>query len=83
MVEAITKVGYNPGEDVMLGLDVAAIEMYNKETKKYVLAGEGTEIIAANKGALYEDWSNNFPIRTIEVGFDDEDWDGRKLLTEK
>lgn len=81
IVEAITKAGYKPGEDVMLGLDVAATEMYNKETKKYVLAGEGKELTAAEMVALYEDWSNNFPIITIEDGLDEEDWDGWKLLT--
>ncbi|MCP3262748.1 phosphopyruvate hydratase [Clostridioides difficile] len=83
IVEAITKAGYKPGEDVMLGLDVAATEMYNKETKKYVLAEEGKELTAAEMVALYEDWSNNFPIITIEDGLDEEDWDGWKLLTEK
>ncbi|MDI2786178.1 phosphopyruvate hydratase [Clostridioides difficile] len=83
IVEAITKAGYKPGEDVMLGLDVAATEMYNKETKKYVLAGEGKELTAAEMVALYEDWSNNFPIITIEDGLDEEDWNGWKLLTEK
>ncbi|HBF7596908.1 TPA: phosphopyruvate hydratase [Clostridioides difficile] len=83
IVEAITKAGYKPGEDVMLGLDVAATEMYNKETKKYVLAGEGKELTAAEMVALYEDWSNNFPIITIEDGLDEEDWEGWKLLTEK
>ncbi|MCC0630134.1 MULTISPECIES: phosphopyruvate hydratase [unclassified Clostridioides] len=83
IVEAITKAGYKPGEDVMLGLDVAATEMYNKDTKKYVLAGEGKELTAAEMVALYEDWSNNFPIITIEDGLDEEDWDGWKLLTEK
>lgn len=83
IVEAITKAGYKPGEDVMLGLDVAATEMYNKETKKYVLAGEGKELTAAEMVALYEDWSNNFPIITIEDGLDEEDWDGWKLLTER
>ncbi|MGO0985812.1 phosphopyruvate hydratase [Clostridioides difficile] len=83
IVEAITKAGYKPGEDVMLGLDVAATEMYNKETKKYILAGEGKELTAAEMVALYEDWSNNFPIITIEDGLDEEDWDGWKLLTEK
>ncbi|PBF38690.1 phosphopyruvate hydratase [Clostridioides difficile] len=83
IVEAVTKAGYKPGEDVMLGLDVAATEMYNKETKKYVLAGEGKELTAAEMVALYEDWSNNFPIITIEDGLDEEDWDGWKLLTEK
>lgn len=67
----------------MLGLDVAATEMYNKETKKYVLAGEGKELTAAEMVDLYEDWSNNFPIITIEDGLDEEDWDGWKLLTKR
>ena len=33
IVEAIEKAGYKPGDDVRLGLDVAATEMYDKETK--------------------------------------------------
>ena len=83
IVDAIAKAGYEPGKDVMLGLDVAATEMYNKETKKYVLAGEGKELTAAEMVDLYEEWSNNFPIITIEDGLDEEDWDGWKLLTER
>ena len=83
IVDAISKAGYEPGKDVMLGLDVAATEMYNKETKKYVLAGEGKELTAAEMVDLYEEWSNNFPIITIEDGLDEEDWDGWKLLTER
>ena len=83
IVDAISKAGYEPGKDVMLGLDVAATEMYNKETQKYVLAGEGKELTAAEMVDLYEDWANNFPIITIEDGLDEEDWDGWKLLTER
>ena len=83
IVDAIVKAGYEPGKDVMLGLDVAATEMYNKETKKYVLAGEGKELTAEEMVALYEDWANNFPIITIEDGLDEEDWDGWKVLTER
>lgn len=83
IVEAISKAGYEPGKDVMLGLDVAASEMYNKETKKYVLAGEGKELTSEQMVELYEDWSNNFPIITIEDGLDEEDWDGWKVLTER
>ena len=83
IVEAIEKAGYKPGDDVRLGLDVAATEMYNKETKKYVLAGEGKELTSEEMVALYEDWANNFPIVTIEDGLDEEDWDGWKLLTER
>lgn len=83
IVEAISKAGYEPGKDVMLGLDVAASEMYNKETKKYVLAGEGKELTSEQMVELYEDWANNFPIITIEDGLDEEDWDGWKVLTER
>ena len=83
IVEAIEKAGYKPGDDVRLGLDVAATEMYNKETKKYVLAGEGRELTAEEMVNLYEDWANNFPIITIEDGLDEEDWDGWKLLTDR
>ena len=83
IVEAIEKAGYKPGDDIRLGLDVAATEMYNKETKKYVLAGEGKELTAAEMVDLYEDWANNFPIVTIEDGLDEEDWDGWKVLTER
>ena len=83
IVEAISKAGYGPGKDVMLGLDVAASEMYNKETKKYVLAGEGKELTSEQMVELYEDWANNFPIITIEDGLDEEDWDGWKVLTER
>ncbi|CEN80104.1 phosphopyruvate hydratase [Paraclostridium sordellii] len=83
IVEAIKKAGYEPGQDVMLGLDVAATEMYNKETKKYVLAGEGKELTSEQMVELYEDWANNFPIITIEDGLDEEDWDGWKVLTDR
>ena len=83
IVEAISKAGYEPGKDVMLGLDVAASEMYNEETKKYVLAGEGKELTAAEMVDLYEDWTTNFPIITIEDGLDEEDWDGWKVLTDR
>ena len=83
IVEAIEKAGYEPGKDVMLGLDVAASEMYNEETKKYVLAGEGKELTAAEMVDLYEDWTTNFPIITIEDGLDEEDWAGWKVLTER
>ena len=83
IVEAIEKAGYKPGDDIRLGLDVAATEMYNKETKKYVLAGEGKELTAAEMVDLYEDWTTNFPIITIEDGLDEEDWDGWKVLTER
>ena len=83
IVEAIEKAGYKPGEDVRLGLDVAATEMYDKETKLYDLKHEGKKLTAEQMVDLYEEWVNNFPIITIEDGLDEEDWDGWKVLTER
>ena len=83
IVEAIEKAGYEPGKDVMLGLDVAATEMYDKETKLYDLKHEGKKLTAEQMVDLYEEWVNNFPIVTIEDGLDEEDWDGWKVLTER
>ena len=83
IVEAISKAGYEPGKDVMLGLDVAATEMYDKETKLYDLKHEGKKLTAEEMVDLYEDWATNFPIITIEDGLDEEDWDGWKVLTER
>ena len=83
IVEAIEKAGYKPGDDVRLGLDVAATEMYDKETKLYDLKHEGKKLTAEEMVDLYEDWATNFPIITIEDGLDEEDWDGWKVLTER
>lgn len=83
IVEAIEKAGYKPGDDVKLGLDVAATEMYDKETKLYDLKHEGKKLTAEQIVDLYEEWVNNFPIVTIEDGLDEEDWDGWKVLTER
>ena len=83
IVEAIEKAGYEPGKDVMLGLDVAATEMYDKETKLYDLKHEGKKLTAEEMVDLYEDWATNFPIITIEDGLDEEDWDGWKVLTDR
>ena len=83
IVEAIEKAGYKPGDDVRLGLDVAATEMYDKETKLYDLKHEGKKLTAEEMVDLYEDWATNFPIITIEDGLDEEDWDGWKVLTDR
>ncbi len=83
IVEAIKKAGYKPGEDVFLALDVAATEMYNKETKIYTLAGEGKELTSAEMIDFYSNLVDKYPIISIEDGLDEEDWEGWKALTER
>ncbi|MGM0495075.1 MAG: phosphopyruvate hydratase, partial [Bacillota bacterium] len=40
IIEAIEKAGFKPGEDIVLAMDVAASEFYNKDKKVYELKGE-------------------------------------------
>lgn len=84
ILEAIKNAGYVAGKDVYLGMDVASSEFYNKETKKYVLAGEGgKEFTAAQLVDFYEELLSKYPILSIEDGLDENDWDGWKLLTDR
>ncbi|MEK3798496.1 phosphopyruvate hydratase [Peribacillus sp. FSL H8-0477] len=84
IIEAIKKAGYKPGEDVLLGMDVASSEFYNKETGKYDLAGEGKMGVTSEElVTFYEELVNEFPIISIEDGLDENDWEGHKLLTDR
>ena len=80
IIESIEKANYRPGEDVFLGLDVAASEMYS--SKKYNLSGESLLLNSEKLIKYYENLVENFPIISIEDGLDENDWTGWKLLTQ-
>ena len=84
IMEAIKKAGYVPGEQIFLGMDVAASEFYNKETKKYdlVKSGEGSKT-SEEMIAWFKQMTETYPIITIEDGLGEEDWEGWAKLTAK
>lgn len=83
IVKAIEKAGYKAGEDVVITLDVAASELYNKEFKKYVFEGE--DVIRSSEELVdyYEMLIAEFPIISIEDPMDEEDWEGWDLMTKR
>ncbi|MED1203789.1 phosphopyruvate hydratase [Heyndrickxia acidicola] len=83
IIEAIEKAGYKPGEEVMLAMDVASSELFNKEDKKYHLSGEGVVRTSEEMVEWYESLVEKYPIISIEDGLDENDWDGHKLLTQR
>ncbi len=83
IMTAIEKAGYKPGEDVLLAMDVAASEIYNKEKGIYTLAGDNTTKTSAEMVDWYEELANKYPLVSIEDGLDENDWDGFKLLTDR
>ena len=83
IVEAVEKAGYKLKEEIVIALDVAASELYNKEFKKYVFEGEDVIRSSEELVAYYEKLIEEFPIISIEDPMDEEDWDGWKLMTER
>jgi len=84
IMTAITNAGYTPGKDIMLSMDVASSEFYNKEKGVYVLAGEGgKELTSKQLVDFYEMLVNKYPIISIEDGHDENDWAGWKLMNDK
>ncbi|MBZ0254237.1 MAG: phosphopyruvate hydratase, partial [Candidatus Methylomirabilis sp.] len=81
---AIESAGYKPGEHVVLALDPAASEFFNKEKGRYVLKGEGgKELTSGEMVDYYAALCAKYPIWSIEDGHAEDDWAGFKLMTEK
>jgi enolase len=78
ILRAIEKAGYRPGEDIVLAIDGAVSSIY--EDGLYNLRTEGRKIEAEGLVAMYEDWVRRYPIRVIEDGLAEDDWDGWKRL---
>ncbi len=81
LVEAISKAGYIPGEQVSIAMDAAATEFY--EDGMYNLASENRKATREEMVDMYAAWVEKYPILSIEDGLSEDDWDGWKMLTER
>ncbi len=79
--EAVTKAGYALGKDVVLALDVAASELF--QDGKYNLASENRQLTGAEMVELYAKWVAEYPIASIEDGFDEDAWSEYQTLTQQ
>ncbi len=82
VLEAISKAGYKPGEDIFVALDPAASEFYDKEKKKYVFKkSDKSEHSSEQMARYWESWTKQYTIISLEDGLAEDDWDGWKFLT--
>lgn len=82
ILEAIEKSGYKAGENIMIALDPAASEFY--DNGKYVFKKSDKRELSSEEMADYWiDWTEKYPIISIEDGMAENDWDGWKYLNEK
>src|SRR5699024_4670366 len=71
IVQAIEKAGYEPGNDIVLAMDVASSEFF--EDGQYNLAGEGVVRTSEEMVSWYEEMVEKYPIISIEDGLDEND----------
>ncbi len=82
ILEAIEGAGYEAGVDIFLALDPAASSFY--EDGAYVLSAEKKPRKSSEEMIdFYGDWVSRYPIRSIEDGLHEDDWDGWVKLTER
>lgn len=81
IMEAIKKAGYTPGDDVNIGLDVAASSFYDRDNNVYNVNSK--ELTSEEMIEYYKELISKYPIISIEDGLDEEDWEGFTLLTKE
>ena len=83
VTNAIEAAGFVPGKDVMLALDVASSEFYDKEKGLYVLKSQKKEFNTDQMIKYLEKLVNEYPIISIEDGLQENDYEGWVKLTKK
>jgi enolase len=87
ILKAIELAGYKPGQDVWIALDPAASEMVNEAKARgkegYCFFKSDPSRIATSDEMidLWARWCDKYPIRSLEDGLAEDDWDGWKKLT--
>ena len=84
VLESIKSAGYEPGKDIYIAMDAASSEFYNADKKKYIFhKSDNREFTSEELVNYWVEWTEKYPILSIEDGLAEDDLAGWKLLTEK
>lgn len=89
LMRAVEAAGYEPGRDVVFAMDAAASELYNDETGQYIFPGEskrkGENVTRSADEMIdyYRKLTEKYPLKSIEDGLDEEDWEGWTRMTKE
>lgn len=82
VLRAIEAAGYKAGEDVYIAMDAASSEFYLEEEKVYHFhKSTGDKLTSSELVSYWKDWTEKYPIISIEDGLQEDDWEGWKALT--
>ena len=76
VIEAIGKAGFKAGSDIVIALDAAASEFFNKEKKIYQFESTNQVMTSGELVSYWKTWIEKYPIVSIEDGLDEDDWEG-------
>jgi len=82
ILEAIEKAGYEAGKDILIALDPAASEFY-KDGNYVFHKSDGRSLSSTEMADYWIDWTEKYPIISIEDGMAEDDWDGWVNLNQK
>ena len=85
IADAVSDAGYELGRQVFIALDPATSEMYDRRKKGYVFFKSDPKKVWKSSELIdyWAQWCKKYPIRSIEDGLAENDWDGWKMLTDK
>ncbi len=85
ILQAICSAGYEPGKDVMIGLDCASSEFYSDGVYDYTKfeGSKGAKRTSEEQVNYLEELVNKYPIDSIEDGMSENDWEGWQMLTKR
>ncbi len=81
LMQAIAAAGYTAGTDVLLAMDPAASEFYDRTTKHYALRVDRKKLDAKGMIAMWTRLAKKYPIVSLEDGLAEDDWDGWQAMT--
>ncbi len=82
VIQAIEIAGFRPGEDMVIAMDAAASEFYNKKENVYHFhQSTGDKLTPTEMVSFWKEWVDKYPIFSIEDGMDEDDWKGWKAMT--
>ena len=83
LLTAIQAAGYKTGTQIVIAMDAANSELWDRKKKKYVFhKSSGKEMTSEQLVKYWEKWVKQYPIASIEDGMAEDDWDGWKMLTQ-
>jgi enolase len=83
LVASIAEAGYVPGEDVSIAVDVAASHFFDAATDTYRLESVGRHLAPGELVDLVVEWTEDYPVCSIEDPLAEDDWDGWARLADR